>query len=101
MYNRNNLSNAGEFNQNCFIKYNEKLFSWNDQERLLASLSAAKERGAIIIATNASYEPLKQLYLDRGFQVRVIERFSVISSKSDKRRKQEELLISSQPLPEA
>ena len=85
-------------NQNSFIKYNEQLFTWNDQYRLLESLCAARSRGALIMATNANYDAIKKMYSDRGFYVKVIERFSVISSKVDKRKKQEELLITSYPI---
>jgi DNA adenine methylase len=82
-------------NQNSFIKYNERLFTWTDQKRLLVALCAARSRGAIVIATNANYGELKKMYIDNGFYVKVLERFSIISSKSEKRQKQEELLISS------
>lgn len=84
-------------NQSCFIKYNETLFTWNDQERLLEALISAKKRGAVVIATNVNFESLKQLYIDSGFFVQVLERYSTISGKAEKRCKQEELIISSKP----
>lgn len=84
-------------NQNSFIKYNEQLFTWKDQQRLLESLCAARSRGANIIATNASFDMLKEMYIECGFFVKVVDRFSVMSGRVDKRRKQEELLISSNP----
>jgi len=87
-------------NQNSFIKYNEHLFTWADQERLLNELNAAKTRGAMIFATNANYRTLREMYIEHGFYVRVIERYSAISGKSDKRGKQEELLITSIPIME-
>jgi len=82
-------------NQNSFIKYNEQLFTWNDQERLLESVCAARDKGAKIIVTNANFEPLKEKYLKKGFNVKVLERHNVMSSKVEKRKKQEELLITS------
>ena len=85
-------------NQNSFIKYNERLFTWDDQERLLKSLCSARNRGAYIMVTNANYDALKKMYLAQGFYVKVIERFSVISSKIEKRKKQEEILITSYPI---
>ena len=85
-------------NQNSFIKYNEQLFTWDDQKRLLELLCAARDRGAYIMETNANYGALKEMYLEQGFHIKVIERFSVISSKIDKRKKQEELLITSYPI---
>jgi len=85
-------------NQNAFIKYNEKLFSWKDQERLLRALIRARNRGAIILATNADYPDLQQLYIDNQFHTQAVGRFSSISGLSDGRGIQNELLISSYPI---
>lgn len=82
-------------NQNAFIKYNERLFSWKDQKRLLASLVRARSRGAIIIATNADYPPLRQMYEDNQFITQTVGRFSSISGLRDGRGIQNELLITS------
>lgn len=87
-------------NQNSFIKYNEHLFTWDDQERLLNELCNARDRGAIIIATNANYNKLREMYSGHGFHIQTIERYSSISGKVDKRGKQEELLITSSPIKE-
>lgn len=87
-------------NQNSFIKYNERLFTWADQERLLVELCAARDRGATIIATNANYSTLREMYIHYDFHVQAIERFSAISGKADRRGKQEELLITSIPIME-
>lgn len=84
--------------QSGFIGYNDELFTWADQMRLLDALFVAKSKGAYIISTNVCYEPLKQLYIDKGFHVQTISRYSVISGNPDKRRVQDELLISSWPL---
>ena len=83
--------------QNSFIKYNDRLFTWQDQERLFESLQLAKERGAIIISTNACHEDIKEMYLEQGFYIKKVQHYSLISGKADKRRVQEELLISSHP----
>ena len=47
---------------NGFVKYNEKLFSWADQERLMAALQRAKSRGAKILCTNADHQSVRELY---------------------------------------
>lgn len=85
-------------NQNAFIKYNEKLFSWKDQKRLLNALIRARDRGAIIIATNAYYPDLQQMYDDNRFHTQALCRFSSISGLADGRGTQQELLISSYPI---
>lgn len=85
-------------NQNSFIKYNERLFSWTDQTRLLNALVRAKDRGAIIIATNALYPQLEEMYRENGFYTHTLSRFSSISGVADGRKQQEELLITSYPV---
>ncbi|MFD1203770.1 DNA adenine methylase [Sporosarcina contaminans] len=80
-------------NENGFIKYNEKIFSWQDQERLAKSLVRARDRGVKILATNANHESVKSLYLDLDFNCTVLKRFSGIASDGSKRAKYEELII--------
>jgi DNA adenine methylase len=84
-------------NNNGFIKYNEKLFSWNDQERLARSLIAARNRGARVIATNANHESLRELYENNGFSFLEVSRYSSISANSSSRKRFEELVILSHP----
>jgi DNA adenine methylase len=79
-------------NHNAFIKYNEKLFSWWDQERLYYALRRAKKRGAKIVATNAFNHSVKALY-SKDFDVVRVKRLSSISSKSTSRSSYEELVI--------
>jgi DNA adenine methylase len=80
-------------NLNGFVKYNEVLFSWQDQERLATALGRAKDRGAKIICTNANHESVQSLYEELGFQLRPVSRFSSISAASASRRQFEELVI--------
>jgi DNA adenine methylase len=79
-------------NNNSFIKYNEKLFSWFDQERLCRALKRAKRRGVQILATNACSESVKDLY-GANFRTITVSRKSLISSKLESRKKCEELVI--------
>lgn len=85
-------------NQNSFIKYNERLFSWRDQTRLLNALVRARNRGSMIIATNALYPELETMYQEYGFYTHTLSRFSSISGNADGRGRQEELLITSYPV---
>lgn len=87
----------GQAQQNSFIKYNSKLFSWNDQEDLCSEIVAARNRGVIIISTNAYCDELLEMYKKEGFYVQPIEKKSTISGVIDKRRKTTELLITSFP----
>lgn len=79
-------------NHNGFIKYNEKLFSWDDQIRLRDALIRAKTRGAHILVTNANHECVKTLY-QKGFEHFTLSRFSSISANRINRNTFEELII--------
>lgn len=81
-------------NFNGFVKYNEKLFSWQDQERLAEALIRAKRRGVHILSTNANHSSIRELYEDYGFNLITTSRFSSISASSKHRKQFEELIIS-------
>ncbi|WP_218020025.1 DNA adenine methylase [Nocardia anaemiae] len=84
-------------NTNGFIKYNEQLFSWDDQERLAKAATRAAERGAYVIVTNANHHTVRKLYPTSYFRARRVSRFSSISASSDSRKHFEELIIISKP----
>ncbi len=71
-------------NNNNFLKYNEDIFSWNDQIRLSKALLKAKDRGVQIMVTNANHPTVKRLYepLGRSYQ---LTRKSVLAGDSSKR----------------
>lgn len=77
-----------------FTKYNDTLFSWNDQERLFESLSKSKSRGVNIVTTNAYFEDIKTMYLQDGFYGYVVDRISSIAGNPCKRKKVRELVFS-------
>lgn len=84
-----------QHNNNGFIKYNEKLFSWDDQVRLADSLEEAMHRGSIIVSTNANHRSVRELYLERGFNCSSTSRFSAISGNGRDRGQYEELIVTS------
>lgn len=77
---------------NGFVKYNENIFSWKDQERLKLSIVDAVARGASVIVTNANHESVKDLYSGIGHSS-VVDRTSVMSGKSAGRSAVSELLV--------
>ncbi|HEJ1761823.1 TPA: DNA adenine methylase [Pseudomonas aeruginosa] len=79
-------------NLNGFIKYNEKIFSWDDQIRLSECLKRAAKRGCKIVATNAYHPAVKELY-EEAFNTYALDRHSVIAASSTFRGRYEELLI--------
>ena len=80
-------------NDNGFLKYNDKIFSWADQIRLRDTLRAALQRGARVIVTNANHKSIRKLYRLFG-NPDVVLRHSVIAGAREKRAQTSELLIS-------
>ena len=79
-------------NTNGFLKYNESIFSWEDQTRLRDSVKDAVSRGAKILVTNACHSSIKQLYDGIG-EISTLDRASVIAGKSTARGRYEEIVI--------
>jgi DNA adenine methylase len=69
---------------NGFIRYNARLFSWADQQRLALVARRAVDRGAFVIVTNADHDSVRQLYPE--FNEIRIERSSTIAAASAKRK---------------
>lgn len=79
-------------NHNGFVKYNESLFSWEDQLRLRNCVELAVSRGAKVLVMNAYHSSVRDLYKGIG-EMTKLERSSVISGKSSARGKYEEMLV--------
>ncbi|WP_309338644.1 Dam family site-specific DNA-(adenine-N6)-methyltransferase [Stenotrophomonas sp.] len=77
---------------NGFVKYNQKLFSWDDQVRLCRALEAALDRGASVVCTNADHTSIRELYGER-FGVIGLSRFSSIAGRGGSRGSYAEVLI--------
>ena len=79
-------------NQNGFIKYNEKLFSKDDQLRLSNYIDKIKSKGAFYILSNANHQFIKEIF-SKNDKVFELERNSSIGSKIERRGLYSELLI--------
>ncbi len=79
-------------NVNGFVKYNEKIFTWDDQVRLRDALVRASGRGAKVILTNANHVSVRELYRNFGQHIEVYRR-SVISGTAAGRSAVSELLV--------
>jgi DNA adenine methylase len=53
-------------NNNGFIKYNQKLFSFDDQKRLSTLVDQVRERGAYYILANAAHDSIAELFARPG-----------------------------------
>jgi DNA adenine methylase len=80
-------------NYNGFLKYNEVLFSWADQQRLANALLRAARRGVKVLCTNANHHSVRSLYQAPEFKLEVVSRFSRISAANASRKNFEELII--------
>lgn len=70
-------------NLNGFVRYNEKIFSWSDQERLARAVERASRRGCLVAVTNADHESVRELY---GFaEYFPLTRSSVLAADARKR----------------
>lgn len=79
-------------NCNGFVKYNQKIFTWDDQKRLMDAVSGAKRRGAKVVLTNADHASIHDLYVNLGVP-RVVSRASVMAGSANSRRGTTEALF--------
>lgn len=79
-------------NMNGFLKYNDHIFSWSDQERLKSAIIRASERGVMVLASNANHESVRDLYAGLGDHQEVV-RHSVIAGPVARRTLTSEVLM--------
>ena len=77
---------------NGFIKYNKKIFSWEDQGRLRDFIEQIKNIGAYFILTNAAHYSIDDLYGGIGDKEK-LSRASNIGGKGAKRDKYNEYIF--------
>lgn len=85
-------------NQNGFIKYNQTLFSLNDQSRLSNYIDYIKHKGAYYILTNAAHSAIDEIF-EKGDTKIELERKSLIGGKHAKRTTVSEYLFTNIPIP--
>jgi DNA adenine methylase len=71
-------------NFNGFVKYNDRIFSWEDQVRLARCVSEAAGRGAKILITNGNHLSVRELYRNIGKKI-VLERNSILAADPNNR----------------
>jgi len=80
-------------NENGFIEYNKKIFTWDDQIRLKRFILNIIEKDAYYILTNAAHESIKNLYSDIAVPYE-LKRLSKIGGKNAYRGMISEYLFS-------
>ncbi|WP_119789591.1 DNA adenine methylase [Flavobacterium anhuiense] len=78
---------------NGFIMYNQKLFSWDDQIRLRDFAIKLSEKKVNFIITNAYHSSILELYKNIG-KMRKISRYSQVGGKVERRGNYNEVIIS-------
>ena len=79
-------------NFNGFVKYNDQLFCWSDQERLAQAVRRAARRGVKLLITNAAHQSIRDLYAGVG-EHHEIHRNSLLAANSEKRGLTTEIAI--------
>lgn len=77
-------------NNNGFVKYNQNLFSWDDQIRLVDAVTRAANRGVKVLVTNAAHKSVISLY--KGFEQVIVDRAGVIAGDASMRGRYQELV---------
>lgn len=77
-------------NHNGFVKYNQKIFSWEDQIRLRDAVRSAAQSGVKFLVTNANHPSIADLYRGLG-QTFAVSRSSVIAGSAAHRGRYEEI----------
>jgi len=79
-------------NLNGFLKYNERIFSWADQERLAGAICRFACRGGKALVTNAAHSSVIELYRQIG-DIHITRRRSVLASENARRVEVEEMAV--------
>jgi DNA adenine methylase len=79
-------------NANGFVKYNQKLFSFEDQIRLSKLIDALRELGAYYVLTNAAHESIASLF-EKGDRRLDTNRKNAVGGKSASRGTSSEYLF--------
>lgn len=79
-------------NNNGFVKYNQHLFSFEDQRRLADAIHSLVEVGAKYILTNAAHHSIEELFSPHGRRLTVSRR-NVIGGKAAARGRADEYLF--------
>lgn len=87
-------------NNNGFIKYNQRLFSFEDQQRLSELVDEVRARGAFYVLTNAAHESIARLF-DKGDTRYELYRRNTIGGRQAARGTATEFLFTNLKTPHA
>lgn len=84
-------------NSNGFVKYNDRLFLFADQERLSASIDQVRNRGAYYVMTNAAHASIAELF-EKGDRRVETSRKNNVGGRSAARGRATEYLFTNLPI---
>jgi len=76
---------------NGFVQYNEKIFSWTDQEKLATLAEALAQRGCTVVVSNAEHSSIEGIY--SAFKACKVNRHSGIGGPPGTRRRISEFVF--------
>lgn len=79
-------------NNNGFIKYNEKIFSLDDQKRLSQLIDEIKKKGAYYILTNAAHKTIEEIF-EKGDTKLKLNRANLIGGTNAQRGQTNEFVF--------
>lgn len=82
-------------NNNGFVDYNKRLFSWGDQIRLASTAERLRKKGCHVVITNALHNDVIALY--PKFAIKTIERNSTLAGNKSCRGPVKEALFIGRP----
>lgn len=83
-------------NNNGFVKYNQRLFSFEDQVRLSKAIDGLRARGAVYLLTNAAHASIAALF-NKGDQTLVLTRGNSVGGRHAQRGSATEYIFTNLP----
>lgn len=80
-----------------FVKYNQQLFSFEDQKRLKQMIQKINELGAYYILSNAHHDTIKEIFYNEEIKIYEPQRDSHIGGKNAKRGTVKEYIFTNIP----
>jgi DNA adenine methylase len=81
-----------------FLSYNNRLFDWEEQEKLAEALERVAEVGAHFLLTEPDIPSIRRLYSSNGMICTAVSHSSIIAADPSRRGRSRELLISNYDL---
>ncbi len=76
---------------NGFMRYNERIFSWLDQQRLASVAAELAHKGCHVFVSNANHQSIRDVY--PGFRAIEVRRASVMAARPERRGAISELVL--------